>query len=131
MGQEKHKCYCEDKNCKKNCHCEKKCHHEENHHGHCNEQSCMRKRCCKCGGHCKVVYFKKYNECCKFIYKCQCGRCFECICDNKHNCCYERECCCLDKENTIKVKICFEENTCHKKNTCKNHCKKNKCCKCR
>ncbi len=122
MGMDK--CSC---NNRKNCCCEKKCHQECCDH-HCDE-SCFSRRCCKCRGFCKMISFKKFKECSKFVFKCECGHCFELICDRYHNCC-KRECCCLNKENTIKVH-CVEKN-CHKKKACGCNCsKKNKCCKCK
>lgn len=127
MGQEKHKCCCKDKNYKENCHCEKKCHHE-----HCNEGSCMCRRCCKCRRFCNMIHFQKSKRGCRFVFECECGRCFECICDFKGNCCREREFCCLDKKNTIKFNVTFVKESCHKKKTCNHNCfNKNKCCKCK
>lgn len=129
MYNNEHKCCCKDKGLKKDCNCEKHCHHEESSN-HCCQESCLRRRCCKCRGYCNMIYFKKYNGCCKFVYKCQCGYCFEIICDYKNNCSYERECCCLDKKETINVKICCVEESCQKKKNCSHNCsRKNKCCK--
>lgn len=131
MGKDKYKCCCKDKHHEKHCCSEKKCHHE-GHSNHPCEGSCMRRRCCRCGCYCNMIYFKKYKGYCKFIYKCQCGYCFEYICDSRNNHCYERESCCHDKDNKVKAKICCIDKTCHKKKTCgHNGTKNNNCCKCR
>lgn len=129
MGNDKHKCCCKCKSCKKHSCCEKKCHHENHHCNHSCDRSCMHRRCCKCGRFCNMIHFQKSNRGSRFVFKCECGRCFECICDCNGNCCCERECCCSDKDNTIKFNVTFVNENCHKKKTC-NH-NKNKCCKCR
>ncbi|WP_228103451.1 hypothetical protein [Terrisporobacter mayombei] len=79
-----------------------------------------------------MIHFQKSKRGCRFVFECECGHCFECICDLKGNCCCERECCCLDKKNTIKFNATFVNDICNKKKTCNNNClNKNKCCKCK
>lgn len=107
------------------CCCNEGYYHEE-HCDHCCEKSYLRRKCCKCGSYCNIVSFKKYNGCCKYIYKCQCGYCFEIICDNNCNCSYERECCCLEEKETISLNVYCKEKSCKNKKSCSHSCSKNK-----
>ncbi len=138
MDKDKCKSCCKGKSYKEHCHCEKKCHHENHHCDQLCERSCMCKRCrkfrrcCKCGCFCNMILFQKSKRGCRFVFECKCGHCFECICDFKGNCCCERECCRLDKKNTIKFNVNFVNESCHKKKTCSHNClNKKKRCKCK
>lgn len=62
-----------------------------------------------------MIPFEKGNRCCRFVFKCECGSCFEVIYDLERNCCHKRKCCCCDKKDTIKVKFYCVNMDCHKK----------------
>ena len=56
-----------------------------------------------------MIRFEKGNRCCRFVFKCECGCCFEVIYDLERNC---------------------SHNCNH--NNCNHNCiDRNKCCKCR
>ena len=78
--------------------------------------------CPQCECYCDLIYFRKSCGCCKFVYQCDCGRCFECIFDYRNNCWYK-------KENTIKLNVTAREKNCNNKNKCCNKKSvKNTCC---
>lgn len=112
----------------------------EGNNCNCENNECLERQCCKCGDFCRLIYFSNNNRCCRFVYQCSCGYCFEYICDKYNNCSYEQQCnyfdnkvdviVCHKKESCNKKKNCFKSKNCFKQKKCnKNKAMKNCCCK--
>ena len=85
--------------------------------------------CPQCECYCDLIYFRKSCGCCKFVYQCDCGRCFECKLEYRNNYWYKKECDCYKNENTIKLNVTVREKNCNNKNKCCNKKSvKNTCC---